>query len=285
MGVRLDPLLKTSTGLRFTDGGGGGQIEIVSSGSVGHIPVLSGGMCYRFTDPLVSLTIGSITSSLRETDILFTAGAVVSPPPEIKVKYRTGANWEWDDEMEEEVENPVYSVVTLTSSGAGYAYTVPSNLPWYEYTHPEEESRTGSGWLSGGSFTCANSGGKWVLSAHAVTEFTRRLEYDDDITDSRILDTWLASSTDGMTTWTVNTARGARLYAQWFDEYMMWDITDVDASPEIGAAPVSTTCDVVLPSGALLVNSSAITVESGHRYEMNVKYGAIVTGEWQEIGE
>ena len=264
-------------------GAGGGLVEVVSGGSVGYIPVLSGGTCYRFTDPLTVLSIGAVASSLQESDILFVAGAVVSPPPEIKVKYQTGATWEYDDEAGGDIEFPVYSAFTLTSSGAGYGYTVPSNLPWYEWGHGDDpEVNNGSGWLSGGSFTCASSSGKWVISAHGVTEFMHRLEYDDDITTSRILDTWLASSTDGMTTWTVNTAQGARLYAQWFDDLMTWDTADVDASPEIDAAPVPTPCDVILPSGTLLVNSSAITVESGHRYEMNLKYGAIVTGEVME---
>ena len=108
--------------------GGGAAAEIVSGGSVGYIPVLSGGECYRFTQPLTSLGIGSITSSLEESDVLFTAGAVVSPPAEIRVRYRTGESYEWvdDDEGGHDEFIPEYSDFTLVSSGGGYFCAVGS---------------------------------------------------------------------------------------------------------------------------------------------------------------
>ena len=272
---------------------GGGMVEVVSGGNVGYIPVLSGGVCYRFTAPLVSLTVGSITSSLQESDILFVAGAVVSPPATVALKYQTGENYEWVDDEDgghDEITQ-TYTSITLASSGTGYAYSVPAELEWYEFSG--EDDRCGSSYLSAGSLTCTSAGGKWVISAHNVTQviYDEWKEWDEDegddvmksSTTSRALNTWIASSTD-LATWTVNTADGAKIVAKWWSEWE-WSESETEASPEIVASAVITPCDVVLPSGALLVNSSAVTVESGHRYEMNVKYGAIVTGEWQEIGE
>ena len=272
-------------------GGGGGQTEIVSGGSVGYIPVISGGMCYRFTEPLTVLSIGSITSSLKETDILFTAGAVVSLPASIAVKYQTGENYEWVDEEDGGYEEATqtYTSITLASSGTGYAYSVTSQV-WYEFFG--EDDRYGSSYLSAGSFTCTSAGGKWVVSAHNITQviYDEWKEYDEDegddvvksSTTSRALNTWLASSTD-LATWTVNTANGAKLVAKWWDDWS-WSDYEIETSPQIVASAEITPCDVALPSGALLINSSAITVESGHRYEMNIKYGAIVTGEIMEAG-
>lgn len=270
-----------------TGAGGGGLVEVVSGGGVGYIPVLSGGTCYRFTDPLTVLSIGAVASSLQETDILFTAGAIVSPPATVMVKYQTGANYSEDEETGDSSEDPTYTSITLASSGTGYAYSVTSQQ-WYEFWG--EEERYGSSYISAGSLTCTSAGGKWVVSAHNVTQiiYDKWKEWSDEAGDditqssttSRTLNTWLASSTD-LATWTVNSANGAKLVAKWWSDWM-WDVSEVEAQPEIVASAEVTPCDVILPSGALLVNSSAITVESGHRYEMNVKYGAIVTGEVME---
>ena len=272
-------------------GGGAAQIEVVSGGSVGYIPVLSGGMCYRFTDPLVALSIGAVVSSLQETDILFTAGAAVSPPVSVTVNFAKGSSYEWvdDDDGGHDETTPIYGSITLTSSGTGYACIVPSSQGWYE-EYCDDDDTTCSSYLSAGSFTCTSAGGKWVISAHNVTQvcYDEWLEYDeesgDDVissgTSTRTVNGLIASSTDNMTTWAINNAVTIR-YCHWDGD--AWDWQDGDSpAEEIVASGTVTPCDVVLPSGALLVNSSAITVESGHRYEMNVKHGAIVTGEIME---
>ena len=272
-------------------GGGADMVEVVSGGSVGYIPVLSGGMCYRFTDPLVALSVGSITSSLDETDILFTAGAIVSPPVSVTVAFVKGSSYSWvdDDDGGHYETTPFYESITLASSGTGYAYAVPASQGWYE-EYNEGDDYTCSSYLSGGSFTCSSAGGKWVISAHNVTQvcYDEWREYDEETeeedvynsTTSRTVNGLIASSTDNMTTWSINNAVTIR-YCHWDGENGDWQ-DDNSLASEIGAPATVTPCDVVLPSGALLVNSSAVTVESGHRYEMNLKHGAIVTGEIME---
>ena len=272
-------------------GGGADMVEVVSGGSVGHIPVLSGGMCYRFTDPLVALSIGSVVSALQETDILFTAGAVISPPPSVAIKFLKGSSYDWvdDDDGGHDEDVPIYGSFTLTSSSTGYVYTVPASQGWYDEFR-EDDDLTCSSYLSGGSFTCTSAGGKWVISAHNVKQvcYDEWREYDDEAEDdvtrsettTRTVNGLIASSTDNMTTWAINNAVTIR-YCH-FDGGS-WDWQDGESpAAEIVASGTVTPCDVVLPSGALLVNSSAVTVESGHSYEMNLKHGAIVTGEVME---
>lgn len=303
MAVMYDVLLGD---IRMADNvsgrGGASATEIVSGGSVGRIPVLSGGVLYRFTDPLTALSIGAITSSVDESEILFTAGATVSPPTEIKLRYRTGENYDWidDDEGGHDEVTPIFTDLSLTSSGAGYACTIGSRV--WENFGAEDDNEYHSV-LSGGSFTCASTGEKWVISAHGITQYTsdsvgewQEGEYDpetgDPISDgdmvyhteesSRIIDGWVASSTD-LNTWTINRNVTIRCLF-WSDWDCMTNGGDVSAEAVIASAIV-TPCDLALPSGALLVNSDAIQVESGHRYEMNVRHGAIVTGDVVEAGE
>ena len=255
------------------------QTEVVSGGSVGYIPVVSGGMCYRFTDPLATLSVGSITSSLDETDILFTAGASVTPPVSVGIRYQVGEQYDYDDD-EGDISVPVYSTLVLSGSGTGYVCNVPASRGWYS-AYDEDNDETKIGYLSAGSFTCASAGGKWIASAHNVTEVMTA----GGESSSRVLNTWIASSTDGMATWTFNSAAGTALYAAWWDDYDWGMHEDSFFASAITASATVTPCDVVLPSGALLVNSSVVTVESGHRYEMNVKHGAIVTAEWMEASD
>ena len=264
------------------------QTEVISGGSVAYIPVLSGGMVYHFTDPLIALSIGAVVSSLQETDILFTAGATVSPPTEIKVRYFVGEDYGWVDDEDggHDETTPIYNSITLTSSGTGYAYAVPASHGWYE-EYRDDTGLAFSSYLSAGSFTCSSAGGKWVISAHNVKQvfYDERYEYDEETeqedvyssTTSRNVNGLIASSTDNMTTWSINNVVTFR-YCHWDGNAYDWQDDESPASAIVTSSTV-TPCDVVLPPGALLVNSSAVTVESGHRYEMNLKHGAIVTGE------
>ena len=271
--------------------------EVVSGGSVGYIPVLSGGMCYRFTDPLVALSVGSITSSLDETDILFTAGAVVSPPVSVTVSYQTGNDWGWDEDEDTDTSTPTYTNFVLVSSGNGYAPCAIDLRAWYDFTdegddHDGQGCNTYYSELSNGSFTCTSAGGKWVVSAVGISQYISNTiwEWDGEANDgdgdyienvnerTEVIAGWVASSTD-LTSWTVN--RALTINVGWMDDYLA-GAENCDETAIITASATVTPCDVVLPSGALLVNSSAVTVKSGHRYEMNLKHGAIVTGEVME---
>ena len=286
--------------------------ELVSGGSTGYIPILSGGVCHRYTEPLTTLTIGRLTSSIEESDILFTAGATVSPPAEVKVFFPSFLT------TDEEVVNVWWedSPLTLTSSGNGAYVCIPDNLQWYEHTdyygdeHDGEGYDHGSSYLSGGSFTCSrNADGAWVISAHSVVQYRYDCYYEEDgheeifnegeedeftewvtegwraveSTTSRTMDGLIASSTDGMATWSINPGVTLRVEG-WQDD--MGDYRDENSpATKIEAKLIITPCDVVVPRGTPLVGSSSIKVESGHKYELNVKYGAIAMGEHMEMSD
>ena len=273
------------------------QVEIVSGGSIGYIPTLAGGRCYRFKDPLTVLSIGVIRSSLEETDILFTADATVSPPVSVTVSYQTGNEYGYNEETDEEFSTPTYTNFALVSSGNDYAPCAIGSRTWYDFTN-DLDDHDGNGYntyysvLSNGSFTCTSASDKWVISAVGISQYVSNTlwEWDDEanedngdwieITDEEtsVLNTWVASSTD-MVTWTVN--NGATLNVAWLSPDL-GEEAHFDETASITASATVTPCDVVLPSGAILVNSNTISISSGGRYEMNIKYGAIVTGEWME---
>ena len=281
---------------------GASVTEIVSGGSLGYIPVLSGGKCYRFTDPLLSLSIGSITSTLEEADVLFTAGATITPAPTVTVRYLIGEHGEYyEDEdvggWEEAVPDHHDFVLSSTGSG-GYVCNLPVSVAWENYSDQNQEcdgnSPTFSSYLAGGSFTCTGSGGSWVISAHNIIQHTSDHYYvevegdeesywegEDEVT-SRVIDGWVASSTDNMQTWTINTSITIRCC--WWSDLDCEMRGDLSPAAEIVASATVIPCSVALPSGAKLINSSAIVLESGHQYELNAKYGAIVMGDVVEAG-
>lgn len=278
-------------------GGGGGSSSVVplqshiidSTSTSAYIPVLSGGMIYEYTQPLTVLSIGEIQSSIQETDILFTAGATVSPPASIKVKYPTGQLYDGEGMP----HGNTYLEFEMVSSGNGYASCPASNTqPLINFTWEDWDDETPDNnyysELVGGSFTFETVNGKQIISAVNVSQYSSNttFKWDEGTADyiestdehTNVLNNWIASSTDNMQTWVIN--NNATLTVGWMDD-MAGDGVIYDSPATIEADQIITPCDVILPSGTLLVNSSSVSVESGGKYEMNVKYGAIVTGEWK----
>lgn len=274
-------------------GGGGGSSSIVplpshiidSTSTSAYIPVLSGGMIYEYTQPLAVLSIGEIQSSIQETDILFTAGAIVSLPASVNIKCQTGEEYDWN-EVVGDIITPIYGHnFAMVSSGNGYAPCVIDAMEWYNFEGMDDIGYPASCYsvLSNGSFTCTSDGGKWTISAVGVSQYiSNTIDRDEDsYIDERteVFNTWIASSTDNMVTWTLNDA--VTINVGWHSD-MGGDDFLINTEFVVDAPLVIVPCDVALSSGATLVNSSAITIESGGRYEMNVKYGAIITAEWME---
>ena len=267
-------------------------VEVVDSTSTSaYIPVLSGGICYRFTQPLTALRIGSVTSSLDETSILFTAGAVITPPVSINVGYRRTCYFEWDDELWEYTQVDIVEDFPLVSSGGGYAPCAVGSRLWYDFggtdDHGEELYDYYHSVLSNGSFTCTSSGGVWIISAVGVSQYFSNTIYDfngdewepvEDVSTT-VIDGAVASSTD-LLHWTrIYTA--SAITAGWVND-QSGETEFSNEHANVNTEMAITPCDVILPTATLLVNSHAVIVSSGTSYEMSIKYGAIVTGKWEK---
>lgn len=255
------------------------MVEVVDSTSTSaYIPVLSGGTCYKFTQPLLTLFVGRIDSSLREASILFSAGARQELPATIGVNFKMGEAFHYDDDdTGEGMYTPVYHGITLVSSGAGYIYNVPEHLNWYD-VYDNGAGMYYSSYLSGGLFTGELVGGTaWILSAIDVVQ---QCYIDGELIDNINVNGEVASADSAMASWTINSALVVRgCYYSEPDGYLYY--ADTPAGP-IDAVTSTVPCDVVLPPATPLVNSSAVRLSSGAVYEMNIQYGAVVTAQWLE---
>lgn len=252
--------------------------EVVSSGgSVAVIPVLSGGRVYRFDQELTTLSIGGVADTPLEDTILFSAGGVVTPPASMTAYFESAF---WDDEIWESAVGS--KAISLVSSGGSYVYA-PAGEYW-----AGGEDEGAKVWLSGGSFVGVSSGGTITVSAHNVQAFHQCEYYDYEIDDTRIsggssvLNGLVASSTNGGSGWTF----GGVAIPGYYDNMGEWRMASGSAC-KVECSQTLTPCAVMLPSGAELVGSSKIELESGHHYEMNVANGGIVTAERfaQEVSE
>ena len=252
-------------------GGGDSAPEVVSSGgSVAYIPVLSGGKVYRYSEPLVTLSVGSIADTPVEDTILFSAGGVVSPPASMTVWFQSRS---YDDEEGTLVGS---KAISLISSGGSYVYNPDGNDNWSEASN--EDSAAWS-LLSGGSFVGISSGGTITISAHNVGVYWAS-GYNDEMegefygdSGSSSLNGLVASSTNGGSSWTFV---GLRISAYYWDYGIE---SDTGSACKAEFSPIITPCAVMLPSGAELVGSSKFALESGHHYEMNIANGGIVVAE------
>lgn len=238
--------------------------EIVDSTTVNaYIPALEGGKVYRFTQPLESLVIGADYTGTNEASIIFSAGRAVAT-----------------------------DTIQLTFTRPGGSFTIPLTKDGDEYSFDNFGDITtyGAGSDDGyyydklayGEIRCARtSGSKWVVES-VVTE--QQIWKEGGIEFTHEIDTWIASSTDNMQTWTYNDSTNARFYwqeSEWIeDDAFTWEVHDGYYSLSI--PPVNSEehdCDVVVPADVKLFNSSAIVVSSGGQYEFNLCNGILVGGE------
>ena len=256
-------------------GGAGGMIVVDDDTTTSaYIPVLSCGTCYRYDQPLTTLSIGSIADTPAENTIIFSAEGVVIPPVSISVLV---ASHYWDDANWEVVVGS--KALELVSSGGSYTRDcgIPDGIEWSrEDTRSECHVK-----FDGGSFVGVSSGGSIVVSAHNVQVCWLSSYYDAEDNPftsigSSSLNGLVASSGDGGATWTFGGITIPNYV--WNDnsgEVEMHSGTVCSAVAEETVA----VCPVVLPSGTELVGSSKIALESGHKYEMNIANGGIVMAE------
>jgi|GEM_PF-2362164 len=248
--------------------------------SSAYIPVLSGGTCYKYGQPLTMLSIGAIADTPAEDVIIFSAGAVTTPPTSMDVWF---ASAYWDNENWGVTAGS--SAITLSSEGGSFTFA-PSD---YQWCWEERGDERGTVHLSGGSVVGTVNGDEIVISARGVTVTSvfGSMNWMDDQFDvyesgSSTLTGLVASSGDGGATWTF----GGILIPSYYQNEDFGALEKYNDGSACEVTNGSTTpCAVVLPSGVDLVGSSKIELASGHRYEMNIANGGIVMAERFAVAE
>lgn len=267
----------TQVSAMIGSGGAGGMIVVDDDTTTSaYIPVLSGGTCYRYDQPLTTLSIGSVADTPAEDTIIFSAGAVITPPVSMTV---------WVESNYFDHDQWVISVgskeLKLVSSGGSYTLDcgIPDGIGWSFADGGMSAARV---WLQGGRFGGVSSGGSVVVSAYDVMVLWESAYYDAGEDDYRTfygssaLNGLVASSGDGGATWTFGGIYiPSYVYDDNIGEIAMHSGTVCSAVAE----ETVVVCPVVLPSGTELVGSSRIALESGHKYEMNIANGGIVMAE------
>ena len=231
------------------------------------IPVLSGGTQYRYTQELTTLSVGSVADVPVEDEIIFSAGAVVSPPVSVAISAS-----EWEDVWGRgsgEISKPL---LTLTSA-AGWVATVSVDSEFWDGEDDESLHCTMSAAL-------VSSGGVYVISCWGENS-----TYMDAAADS-VSSTYsgiFASSPD-MVNWTIVSSAcmiwGAA-DVEWDDGYDMRSLrfTSFGIAGDGEVVP----CEISLPPTVRFLNSGALMpVSSGGVYVMNFKDNVLAMGEVKE---